>query len=374
MLAHADLARYAGQFVWLEINLDKAANRQFLDRYGVVGTPTFYIIDPQDGRVAATVSAAMSYTEFISFLDRGARGVLTKRQAPADAALARGDGLLARKPAEAVGEYREALQLASPGWSQHDLAEASLVAALQSGNDFHECAEIAAAEASRMRRGPIFTRTVVSGMWCLASEDNTQLARDQALKLQPLAEEALSLPATERDHRDELYRTLMILALSRNDKSTAAKWGDRWLAELDAIRPASEEERTAVDIARVENIDVFGDPQRILPELLASECAMPGSWNASLRVAQMESKANKFAEAIAACERGLSRAPGPLGRSWLLQVKASALREEGRTAEARSALEEALQIAGGIPLDRTRESNVKRIKDALESISKEKSK
>src|SRR5215469_2124210 len=114
MLAHADLARYAGQFVWLELNFDDAKNREFLDRYGAVGTPTFYVIDPADGRVLATQAGAMSYAELLSFLDRGAAGVRAKRRDPADAALARGDALIAKNPAQASTAYREALRLSPP--------------------------------------------------------------------------------------------------------------------------------------------------------------------------------------------------------------------------------------------------------------------
>jgi tetratricopeptide (TPR) repeat protein len=168
-----------------------------------------------------------------------------------------------------------------------------------------------------------------------------------------------------RDHRDELYRTLMYLSLSRNDKATAAKWGDRWLDELDAIKPGSDEERSAVDIARVENIQVFGDPKRILPALIASERAMPQSWNASLRVAQMESEAKNYDNAIAACDRGLSRTPGPVGRSWLLQTKADALTQKGQRAEAQRTLIEALQAAQAIPSQSSRDHNLSRIKQKL---------
>jgi len=40
--------------------------------------------------------------------------------------------------------------------------------------------------------------------------------------------------------------------------------GEQWLAELDAIKPTSDDERSALDIARVENIQAYGDPARIL--------------------------------------------------------------------------------------------------------------
>jgi len=365
MLASADLNRYAGQFVWLELNYDKAENRGFLTKYGASSTPTFFIIDPKDGQVAATQTGAMSFAELTNFLERGANGILAKSQTPADAALKRGDALLAQKPEAAVRAYREALRLAPASWAQRELAAASLTVALQDSHQLQECAETAAAEATAMNRDSMFARTVVAGMWCLDMGDPAPWSKAQAAKLEPLAKEALSLSATVRDHRDELYRTLMYLSLARDDNARAAKWGDLWLQELDAIKPANDEERSAVDIARVENIQVFGDPKRILPALVASEQAMPDSWNASLRVAQMESAAKNYDEAIAACDRGLSRNPGPAGRSWLLQTKADALTQKGQTSEAHRALEESLQAARAIPSERSRENNIKRIEKNL---------
>jgi tetratricopeptide (TPR) repeat protein len=366
LLAHADLDRYAGQFVWLEVNYDKAENRGFLAKYGANATPTFYIIDPQDQRVAAIQTGAMSLAELTHFLDRGTSGVFAKRQTPADAALRRGDGLLSDKPEEAVKAYQEALRLAPATWPRRELAEASLTAALQDSRQWLQCAETAATEAASMNRNEMFGRTVVAGMWCLVSADPASWTAAQAARLEPLAEAALALPTTVRDHRDELYRTLMYLSLSRNDQSGAANWGDRWLDELDARKPVDDEERSAVDIARVENVQVFGDPKRILPALIASERAMPHDWNASLRVAQMENAAKNYDEAVAACDRGLSRMPGAAGRSWLLRTKADALMQTGNSEEARRVLEEALQAAQTIPNAHSRDNNVNKIKQALE--------
>ena len=366
MLAHADLDRYAGQLVWLELNFDNENSRTFLDEYGAVGTPTFYVIDPQDGQVTAAQTGAMSLEELKAFIDRGVSGVSMKRLPLADAALARGDALLAQRPPEAVAAYRQALKSAPSGWPRSELAQASLVTALRSSQQYRECSQTAALGAATMKRDSTFARTVVTGMWCLVSPQPAPPWQTQeAAKLEPLAKEALSLTTTIRDHRDELYRTFMMLSLARQDKTTAQMWGDRWLAELDAIHPRNDEERTALDIARVENIEVYGDPKRILPALSASELAMPGSWNASLRVAQMEYDAKHYEAAITACDRGLRRGPGPFGQSWLLQTKASALEKTGQIAGARRALEDALIAAQRIPLGRTRDSNLNRIHDAL---------
>jgi tetratricopeptide (TPR) repeat protein len=366
MMERADLTRYAGQFVWLELNFDKGENRAFFTKYGAISTPTFYIIDPQNERVMASQTGAMSLAELKQFLERGASGLNKTADSPADAALRRGDGLLAQEPEDAVAAYREALHIAPLNWPRRELAEASLVAAQQGAKQWQQCAETAAAEAANMKRTAKFGRTIVAGMWCVVSPDPAPWSREAASRLEPLAREALSLPSTELDHRDELYRTLMYLCLSRDDKACAMEWGSRWLNELDARRPANDEERSAIDIARVENIQTYGDPKRILPALIASEQAMPDGWNASLRVAQMENAAKNYDEAIAACDRGLARKAGPAGRSWLLRIKADALGNKGQPEAVRKALEEALTAAEAIPNPQTRESSVKSIKATLE--------
>jgi hypothetical protein len=55
-----------------------------------------------------------------------------------------------------------------------------------------------------------------------------------------------------------------------------------------------------------------------------------------------------------------------VGRSWLLQTKADALTRKGKTAEARHALDAALEAAHNIPNQGTREHTVERIKKKLE--------
>lgn len=367
LLERSDLTRYAGQFVWLALNYDAPENRAFMTKFGAQATPTFFVIDPKDETVSATQPGAMSLQQLTQFLERGASGVLAKKQTPADAALKRGDALRAQQPGESVKAYREALSLAPADWPERPLAEASLVGALQDNGEWQVCAETAAADAAHMTRDSTFGRTVVAGMWCLVSTDPAPWVEPAAQKLEPLAAEVLSLPGTVRDHRDELYRTLMLLSVGRNDNASAAKWGDRWLSELDAIKPASDDERSALDIARVENVQVYGDPERILPALRLSERAMPNNYIASLRLAEMEYAAKHYDEANAACDRGLARNPGANGRAWMLRIKARVLIQKGKTAEARTLLQQALAAAQEIPDPMGRDMNVGMIEKALKA-------
>jgi len=367
LLARADLPRYARQFVWLELSYDEPRNGDFLRKYGASATPTFIVIDPQDETVAAMVPGAMSLQEVKQFLERGARVVRAKAQTPADVALRHGDTLIAQQPAEAGKAYQLALALAPADWPHRELTEASLAQALQDSKQWQQCAQTATHDAASMRRDVLFVRTVVAGMWCVASADSASWVDAQLETLRPLAEEALSLPITVRDHRDSIYRTLMYIEVARKNQSAALKWGERWLAELDAIVPQSDDERSALDIARVENVQIAGNPAWILSALRASEKAMPNSYIASLRLAQMEFAANQYEEAIAACDRGLGRNPGAVGRAWLLKIEAQSLQTRGRTTEARHVLRDALRSAEQIPSKDSRDNNVEDIRKMLRS-------
>jgi tetratricopeptide (TPR) repeat protein len=216
-----------------------------------------------------------------------------------------------------------------------------------------------------MARNSMFARIVVTGLWCVLASPASEWSVTESRRLESLAEEALALSTTVRDHRDELYRSRMLIAMARHQDTYAEELGARWLAELDAIKPMSNEERSALDIARVENVQVYGNPARILPALIESERAMPRDYVASLRLAQTELMAKRYDDAIAAIDRGLARSPGALGRSWLLQMKAEALKQEGQQRDAHRALQLALVAARQIPNPASRKRNIDNIKKEL---------
>ena len=82
----------------------------------------------------------------------------------------------------------------------------------------------------------------------------------------------------------------------------------------------------------------------------------------------MEVAAQQYEEAIATCQRGLTRRPGTLGKAWLLRIEAQVLEAKGRKTEARHT-EEALRFATQIPGRQSRENVVAAIKKMLDSSS-----
>jgi predicted negative regulator of RcsB-dependent stress response len=352
-LADAALMRDAGRFVWLELDFDKPVNQAFLARHGVRYTPTLFVLDPADERATATNFGGLTLAELQQFLDRGERGVNQK----ASTALARGDALLGvGKVAEAAAAYREAHALPS--------LTRTLVAARQ----YREVAAIVEAEAPKMPRDSAFASVVLSGLMSANMGRSEPWAIAARKKLEPLAVEGAAMRSALRDNRFQLYQQLMVAADQRGDKAALAQWGERWLAYIDATKPANDDERSALDIARVDAASEMEQPARVIPALIASERAMPANYNASFRLAQMLVAAKRYDETLAACDRGLAHVSGPIGRSWLLRTKAEAFAGKGDGAAAHRALEEALQNAQKIGTKESRENNVRRISEEIKAI------
>jgi tetratricopeptide (TPR) repeat protein len=365
-LRDPSLARHAGRFVWLELDIDRPVNQAFVVRHNVMSTPTLLILDPSGEKVTATHFGGLTLEELGPFLDRGERGARGRVTERPDAALLRGDGLMGRgRPADAVAAYREALRLAPPDWPARARVLGNLVMALRMSGQVKSCAETAASEAPAMARDAIFATTVRIGLQC--AEQGSEAARRT---IEPLAAEATALPGIQRDDRFEIYQALMDGAAERGDTAALSLWGERWLGEIESTTPGSDDERSALDIARVDAVSLLGTPERALPALGASEKAMPGNYNASLRYAQVAVAAKRYDDAVAACDRGLIHATGPLGCSWILDTKAEALRGKGDTAGARAALQEARKAADRIGSPSMRENNLRKVDRMLEELTK----
>lgn len=371
-LSDSSLTRYAGRFVWLELDFDKPVNQPFIARRRVWNTPSLYVLDPATERATAAHMGGLTVPALERFLEEGERGFKGPARTPADSALARGDELLGHgRMADASAAYRDAVRLAPAGWPQRMRAMGSLTWALMAGGESRACAEAAAVEAPAMPRGEAFGQVVLAGLMCSNQGGAAPWAVASRTTLEPLALEGTQVPGVLRDHRFQLYQQLMRAAEVRGDTVTVARLGHGWLDDIEAISPKDDDERSALDIARVDAASDLGEPERVLPALLASEKAMPSNYNASLRLAQMEVAAKRYDDALAACERGLAHASGPVGKTWLLKTKFNALAGKDDLVQGRRVLEEALASAREIANAQNRENNIRSITRAMAEVDKE---
>jgi len=365
------LTGQAGRFVWLALDYDKPVNQPFLTRHGVGYTPSFFVLDPKDERATASHVGGMTLAELTQFLDEGERGVKGAAATAADRALARGDEQFGRAAwGEAVASYKEAVGAATPGWPERPRAIGAMTWALWSDREAEACAETALAEAPNLPPGEPFARVILAGFSCAASGGTAAWAPPAQKALEPLAEQALGQPGVLRDHRFQLYQHLMQAASSRGDSVTVERWSHAFLDEIEAITPENDNERSALDIARVDAAADSADMARILPALEASARAMPDNYNASLRLAETYVGLKQFEAGRRACDRGLAHVTGPLGRSWLLHTKSDALLGLGQKAAARTALQQSLAAAQAIGNGRNRDRNVQMLTRALAELDK----
>ncbi len=363
------LTRQAGRFVWLEVDFDKPVNQPFLKQRGASYTPTLYVLDPVSERPTASHIGGMTLAELDRFLDEGERGFQGKALSPADSALARGEELLGRgESAAAAGAIREAMGLAPPDWRERWHAVGALTWALMGSGEAQASAETAAVEAPRMPRDSRFARVVLAGFTCSNSGGNAAWARNAGAILEPLAEEALTVRTALRDHRFQLYQQLIQAADARGDSVSTLRWSTRWLDEIDAIAPKDDNERSALDIARIDALVDTSQALRVIPALKTSVREMPDNYNASLRLAQAQNVAKEYDDAIVACDHGLDHVTGPLGRSWLQRTKAEGLRGKGDMAGARDMLQRALESARAIGNTQVRDGNIARISREIAAL------
>jgi len=380
-LADAALARYAGRFVWLELDYDKEVNQPFIARHGVQWTPTLLVLDAAAERVTAQHAGGMTIAELSQFLERGERGAAAAGAPDAahagdagdaahaghaagagDAALARGDALAgAGRHAEAAAAYREALRIGGGDWRARARAADAMTSALILAGDERACAEAATAYAPAAPRDRVFVRVVGAGLGCANDGGAAPWAVAARKTLAPLADEGLAVGGALRDNRFFLFQQLTASALLAHDDATARRIGHRWLAELDATRPADDDERSALDIARVDAVSLLDEPERALPALAASERAMPKNYSAAMRHAEVAADARHWDEALAACTHGLALVDGPMGRTRLLWIRARALAGKHDDAAARRAVDEGLRSAQKIPSERVRQSYVHKL-------------
>ena len=139
------LTSRAGQFVWLELNVDDERNAAHRERLSLEALPTFYVVNPADESVVMRRVDGMTVAEMGSFLDE-ARTAATGRapSSPLEAALARADRLNGEgKRAEAAATYREALDRAPGGWPPYGRAVGALLFLEQSLGEDKECIALA---------------------------------------------------------------------------------------------------------------------------------------------------------------------------------------------------------------------------------------
>jgi hypothetical protein len=333
---HSDAFKsYAGQFVWLEVNVDDPHNAVFLAS-SIEAYPVLELIDPASERATRMWAGTASTAQLVAFLD-----------GKPDDAIARGDGLLARGDGSgAAAAYEQAIAHVPTG-PAHDHALEQLATAMQLG-PAAPCIARLAKEAAAMPREHPFVNVALTGASCAAGAPELAGTHD-VVALEQLAREALALPVASEDDRYQLYEGLYALRIEASDQPGAKTIAG---AYLDYVRqrpaPENDDERMARDLALVRAATKTGDVAQAIPQLEASERALAADPDASLRLAKLYLAANRLDDAAAAATRGLARAPKPTQAARLYGLRASIESKQRKLDAATHDLDAGLDAAARI--------------------------
>jgi tetratricopeptide (TPR) repeat protein len=348
------LERYAGQFVWLAIDTEKAQNTAFLAKYPINVWPTLLVVNPKNEKVLLRYAGGATVPQLSKLLDESDKTYRAKTTSPADALLAAADKLSnEQKSTEAAKLYEEAIQKAPKNWSHLGRTSEAAVFMLSMSNESDHCAQLAFDLYPRLR-GTVSGANVVSmGLGCAADMKPDAPRRAELIEtLERGTQEALANQSTplSGDDRSGLYDSLVSAREAAKDEAGALKLRQEWAAFLEgeAARAKTAEQRAVYDSHRVGVYLALKTPEKAIPMLEQSEKDFPNDYNPPARLALTYKALNRFDDAIAASDRALARAYGPR-KIGILRTRFDIYMAKGDKESAKKTLEEAIKYAKSLP-------------------------
>jgi len=363
------LERQAGRFVWLSINTERKANAPVLGKYPVKVWPSFYVIDPATERIVLRWVGGATVPQMVRVLDDGEKAARAK--ASPGAALADADRFYAEaKYAEAAAAYRKALETLEPGSSSYPRAVESLLFALSSTSDQEACAVTARDAFGRLKSTPSAANVAGSGLDCalgMKDDDPRKAALVAALAADARAVVVGSRAGLAADDVSAVYGSLADEREAAKDQAGRKKVLESWAEYLEgeAAKAKTPAERTVFDAHRTTVCLALGQPERVVPALLASERDFPDDYNPPQRLALAYAAMKKYDEALAASDRAMALAYGPR-KLVVCRTRVDILTKKGDAAAARRTLEEMLAWAEALPKEQRSDRAIAAIRKQLE--------
>ncbi len=364
------LERQAGRFVWLSINTEKKENAAVLGKYPVKVWPSFYVIDAAAEKIVLRWVGGATVSQMVRVLDDGekaAGGKTVPGTALADADRFYAEG----KYAEAAAAYRKALETLEPGASSTPRAVESLLFALNSSDQKAACAVAAQDAFPGLRSTPSAANVAGSGLDCaLAIKDDDPRKAGLVAALAAQAREVVDGPKTglAADDVSAVYGSLADEREAAKDEPGRKKVLESWAAYLEgqAAKTKTPSERTVFDAHRTAVCVALGQPERVVPALLASEKDFPDDYNPPQRLAIAYGAMKKYDEALAASDRATALVYGPR-KLVVYRTRVDILTRKGDAAAARRTLEEMLAYAEALPKEQSSERSIAAIRKQLEA-------
>src|SRR6476661_6833331 len=135
------LGRYAGQFVWLSLDVEKAENAAYKKKYAADALPMFFVLDPKTEKAALRWVGGATVPQLQKILADGAAAVKGTR-GKVETALARADRFYGEGAYDqAAAAYREAIAQAPPTSPRYGRTVESLLYSLYETKDYAACAK-----------------------------------------------------------------------------------------------------------------------------------------------------------------------------------------------------------------------------------------
>ncbi len=366
------LGRYAGQFVWLSLDVEKAENARYRKQYATDALPMFFVLDPKTEKAVLRWVGGATVPQLQKILADGAAAVKgTGREVETSFARAErfyGEGTYDK----AAVAYREAIAEAPAGSPRYGRSVESLLFSLYQTKDYAGCAKTARDAYPRLSRTTSAANVAASGLSCaleLPKEDPSRAGLVSSLA--PIARALLA--AKRRDiAADDLSSVYETLASEREDAGDEA--GKKKVLqeratflEAAAARAKTPDARAVFDSHRLGTYLELGEPARALPMLLASERDLPDDYNPPARLALTYKALKRYDDAIAASDRALLKIYGPR-KIGVLQTRTDIYKEMGNIPEARRTMQQAVELAESLPEGQRSEKFIASLRKKLEAL------
>ncbi len=347
------LAPFAHRFVWLAIDTEKEGNAAVTGRYPVQGYPTFFVVNPDDGAVAARFAGAMTTAELSTFLVDAETTVQHPGSDPNDPRSLMHQGLVAQlagKFADAAKLYADAA--AKSDGSRRGEALGYQAAALQANKDYAGCVELAFAhpdDSVPANTVPlVYTANGCADELPEADPRRASLLKRTEALLTAFASD--STVAMSADDRSDYWRQIWGMREQLHDDAGARAAAEKRLAVLEPAAAAAPDAtaRSTYDWARAETHLYLHHDAEAKALLVASEKALPDDYNPPARLAVVHLRLGEYPEALAAVDRALPKAYGER-KGNILSNKATILEKMGQRDAARAVVEEVLALYRALP-------------------------
>ena len=368
----ASLARHAGRFVWLAVDIENAVNAPFLVKFPVGGLPTVMIIEPRTETIVLRYMGSPTVPQLEKLLDDGG-ALARRRRGRADDAIARGDRLeTARQPAEAAKAYEEAIAAAPTGWLRFGRAAEMLVTSLREARDDERCASRAAELYPRLAGTASGGGVATDGLVCAMHLVDAQKGHPELTEaLRTAVRDEIANPRNDLSDGDRAEMSLHLISERRraHDETGARALREQLAATLEAQAAAAPtpRKRAAFDFYRTRVYLDLGQPEKAIPMLEQSERDFPDDYIAADELASVLQKMKRYDEALAANDRALARVYGPR-KAEVLYRRAELLEAKGDKETARRLLRDAIALCESLPPGQRDDGITEMIRKRLEKM------